>query len=161
MDKRTIIIGSIVFVLIVAGMFIFSYLKQSELEVIQPEMPTEVETEVEGLYDYIDRIDAKHFYIDGTHTLAGEILLPTPCDLLNWDVTVAESFPEQVTVEFSVVNSAEACAEVMTAQRFKVSFGASEEAIIKALFMGREVELNLIPAAEGETPDDFELFIKG
>ncbi|MCA9362393.1 hypothetical protein KC906_03375, partial [Candidatus Kaiserbacteria bacterium] len=70
-------------------------------------------------------------------------------------------FPEQVVVDFSVINNAESCAQVVTAQRFMVDFQASSEASISARFMGRDIDLNLIPAAEGETPEEFELFIKG
>jgi hypothetical protein len=69
--------------------------------------------------------------------------------------------PEQVTLDFNVINNAEVCAQVVTTQRFKVEAQASEQAIIKARFMGREVELNLVPPSAGETPEDFELFIKG
>ena len=74
---------------------------------------------------------------------------------------IAESFPEQVTVDFKVINNAEACTQVITPQRFKVEFDASENASMRARLNGRNIELNLIPAAEGETPDEFEIFIKG
>ena len=54
------------------------------------------------------------------------------------------------------------CAQVMTTQRFMTQpITASAEATVTATFMGRQIELNLIPAAEGETPEEFELFIKG
>jgi hypothetical protein len=161
MHNRTIAVAVALFVLIVAGMFTFAYLKKSELseEAVTPQEP---QTEpLPGPYDYIDRIEAKHFYIDGLHTLVGEIAMPTPCDLLEWDTIVAESFPEQATMDFNVINTAEMCAEVITPQRFKVEFTASENASIRARLVGREVELNLIPPGEGETPDDFEIFIKG
>ena len=69
--------------------------------------------------------------------------------------------PETAIIDFDVVNNTKGCVEVATPQRFKVSFDASVGASIKARFMGRNVELNLIPAGEGETPDSFELFIKG
>lgn len=87
--------------------------------------------------------------------------MPTPCDLLESSARVAESFPEQIMINFSVINNADFCAQVVTAQRFKVSATASPEATFSAQFMGRPVELNLIPAGAGETPDAFELFIKG
>lgn len=159
MHNKAIGIAVSIFVLIIAGMFVYSYIKRGELDVVtnEPVVPTPSA----GPYDSIDRIDAKHFYIDGTHTLAGAIALPTPCELLDWDVTVAESFPEQVTVHFDVINEAETCAEVVTEGRFSVSFDASEGARIGATFNGRPVELNLFPPAPGETPGDFELFIKG
>lgn len=87
--------------------------------------------------------------------------MPTPCDLLESSSRVMESYPEQVAIDFNVINTADVCAQVVTEQRFMTSFTASEAATIRAMFMGRAIELNLIPAAEGETPEDFELYIKG
>lgn len=159
MENRNAIAAIVIFALIIIGMFVFAYLKRSELS--EPTVVKQPATVEPGPYDAITRIDAKHFYIDGVHTITGEILMPTACDLLNWDTTIAESMPEQVTVRFDVINTAETCAQVMTPQRFKVSWSASENASISATLEGRPVELNLIPAAEGESPEDFELFIKG
>lgn len=158
MNQRAVILTIVLFILIIAGMFGFAYLKKGEV-INEPTVTEEPVGEVE--YAAIDRINAKHFFIDGEHTLAGEIIMPTPCDLLDTSVFVAESYPEQVAVDFSTVNNSEFCAEVETPARFKVSFSASEEAVISARFNGRTVELNLIPALEGETPDDFEVFVKG
>lgn len=159
MNTKTTILSIIVFVAIIAGMFGYAFIKQRQLQ----NTPTTSESQIEeiGRYDNISRVTAKHFYIDGVHTLAGEIVMPTPCDLLETKATVAESFPEQIAINFSVINNAEFCAQVETPQRFKVSATASNQATFRAFFNGREVELNLVPAAEGETPDEFELFIKG
>jgi hypothetical protein len=159
MNQKAIIISIAIFILIVAGMFVFSYLKKSE--VAEQNQPTIEKPQEEVKYASITRITAKHFFIDGVHTLAGEIPMPTPCDLLEADARVMESMPEQIVVDFNVLNNAEFCAEQVTNQRFKVSATASEEATIRATFMGRDVELNLVPPDPGETPDDFELFIKG
>jgi len=157
MDKKTIIAIMLFFAVLVAGMFIFAYLKKAEIQ----EEQTILEPEPEVEYASVSRIEAKHYYVDGVHTVAGEINMPTPCDLLEVDAQVAESIPEQITLNFNVINNAEMCAQVITAQRFMVSASASEEATFSALFMGREVELNLIPALPGEMPEDFEVFIKG
>lgn len=159
MKNHAVVTAVVLFALIVVGMFVYAFLKKSELQ--EGEEPSVVTTPTAGPYDHITRIDAKHFFIDGKHTLTGEIMMPTPCDLINWDASVAESMPEQATVMFDVVNNAETCAQVLTPQRFSVDFVASEKAIIRATLEGREVELNLIPAAEGESPEDFELYIKG
>jgi len=158
MNQKTVIIGIALFILIVLGMFAFAYMKKTEVTEGQPVTD---EPQEDVAYASVTRINAKHFYIDGVHTLAGEIPLPTPCDLLETEVRVMESMPEQIVVDFTVLNSAEFCAQQVTNQRFKVSASASEEASIRATFMGRDVELNLIPPEAGETPDDFELFIKG
>ncbi len=87
--------------------------------------------------------------------------MPTKCDLLNPEASVAESMPEQVVVNFNVINTEKDCDKSMTPQRFKVTFKASENATISARIAGRDVTLNLVPAQKGESPDDFELFIKG
>lgn len=147
------------FALIVAGMFVFAYLKRQE--VVAPAPTVTVEEPVSVPYADITRIDAKHYFIEGLHTFVGEVPFPTPCDLLEADSTVMESYPEQIRLDFTVINNAEACAQVVTAQRFVVTARASEAATVTATFMGRPVELNLIPAAPGERPEDFELFIKG
>lgn len=162
MDKRSIVLVVVFFALVVAGMFIFAYLKRSEIK--EPAIVAPV-TNGEGdetvLYPNITRIDAKHYYIDGVHTFVGQIEMPTPCDLVTAESSVAESYPEQITLNFNVINNAESCVQVITGQRFMVSASASKEATVKAKFMGRDVELNLIPAAPGETPDEFEVYIKG
>ncbi len=159
MSQRATIMSIILFALIVAGMFTFAFIKRSE---VAENTATSTEQGTPAVaYAEITRITAKHFYIDGVHTLVGEVDMPTPCDLLESSALVMESMPEQIAVSFNVVNSAEFCAQVVTAQRFKVSASASPAATFTATFMGRPVELNLIPAEPGETPDDFELFIKG
>lgn len=158
---RNAIIGAVlIFALIIVGMFIFAFLKKEEIKntAITPKesTPTAVIP-----YPTVTRIDATHYFIDGVHTLVGEVDLPTPCDLLESDATVQESDPEQITIAFSVLNNSETCIQQITQQRFKVSAKASVNAQITVTFMGRPIELNLIPAPKGELPKDFELFIKG
>lgn len=159
MNQRTIVISVALFILIVAGMFTFAFLKKNEISQQEPVSEDTMQEEV--AYASVTRITGKHFFIDGVHTIAGEIPMPTPCDLLEVDALVMESMPEQVRLDFAVINNAEFCAQVVTPQRFMVSASASEAATFNATFMGRPVELNLVPAGEGETPDDFELYIKG
>lgn len=150
----------VLFSLIVVGMFAFAFLKKSEINNVGNQTPA-IEEQFDTKYSGITRVDGKHFYIDGVHTVVGEIPMPTPCDLLEVNAIVAESFPEQITLDFRVTNNAEFCAEVITPQRFKVSATASEEATFNALFQNQVIELNLVEAAPSETPEDFELFIKG
>lgn len=157
MNQRAIIVAVVLFALIILGMFAYAYVQNREVATVDP-MPEE-EIEDNGA---ITRIDAKHFFSDGTHTLAGELMMPTPCDLLDANALVRESDPEHVTLAINVINNSEdMCAQVMTPQRFKVSFDASENAEIDATFRGETVTLNLIEAGPNEDPDDFELFIKG
>lgn len=162
MNQRAVIMTIVLFLLIVVGMFVFAYLNKQETETTieegslnTPEEPTE------NRFGYIDRITAKHYYIDGEHTLVGEIPMPTPCDLLESEAQVRESLPEQIHINFTVINNAEVCAEVITPARFQVSASASPEATFSASLEGREIPLNLLEAGPDERPEDFELFIKG
>jgi hypothetical protein len=158
MNRQSIIILVTLFVLVVAGMFIFANLKKSEIVTPEPSIMVEEET---SPYANITRVDAKHYFIDGTHTFVGEVAMPTPCDLLEVQSIIMESYPEKISLDFTVVNTSDTCAQVITNHRFMASATASEEASISATFMGRDIELNLIPAGVGETPDEFEVFIKG
>jgi hypothetical protein len=157
---RALVVGFALLITLVAGMFVFAYLKKTEI-VEAPTVNTGNKKDGEVKYASITRINAKHFYSDGTHTLVGEIAFPTPCDLLESSVRVAESMPEQVTIDFAVINTAEVCAQQETSQRFKVEVRASEFATFTATLDGVPVELNLMPSLPGESPDDFELYIKG
>lgn len=160
MNPKIIISLVLLFVLIIIGMFTFSFLKKHDLATTPEPVATSTDTNV-GPYATITRVDAKHFFQDGLHTLVGEITLPTPCDLLEATASVAESMPEQVTIDFNIINNADNCTQVLTTQRFKVEVTASSEAKFTARLMGRPIELNLVPPTPGETPEEFELFIKG
>lgn len=157
MRQRDIVLISALLGVIVLGMFTYTYLVKKKA-VVEP--PADVIVPVENPYG-ITRIDAKHFYRDGVHTIVGELPMPTPCDLLTYDATVAESYPEQITFDFNVVNNSDVCAQVVSVQRFMVTATASGEATMSARFMGTPVELNLVEAAANESPDSFELYIKG
>jgi hypothetical protein len=156
MNQKTIILIVVLFTVIVVGMFLYASIKKTEIE----SLPTPVE-EISIPYPNITIIEAKHYFIDGVHTLAGEVIMPTPCDLLEAEAVVMESYPEQVRVDFTVINNADFCTQVETAARFMVNATASDSAALTATFMGRPIELNLIPAAAGETPDEFEMYLKG
>ncbi len=157
MNKKSIILAIFLFCLVIIGMFAFAYIKKTEIA----QVPLETEEPDTVPYPSIERVDAKHYFINGTHTLVGELIMPTPCDLLETEAVVMESYPEKININFNVINNSEMCAQVLTTQRFKVSATASEEATFSATFMGRNIDLNLIPASAGETPEEFELFIKG
>lgn len=156
MNQRALIIAVVLFCVIVVGMFAYAYTQRST-----PERNTQLPDMQEEETNATERITAKHFFDGTTHTVAGEILMPTPCDLLEGEAIVRESHPEQVTVALTVINTSEMCAQVVTAQRFKVDFDASADAEITATLDGEPVILNLIEAEPGEDPDDFEIFIKG
>ncbi|MBI4087140.1 hypothetical protein HY416_04150 [Candidatus Kaiserbacteria bacterium] len=158
MNQRAIIVAVVLFAVIVLGMFLYARFKSDTLRTAEPAPVTSPVNQPSG----ITHVDAKHFFKDGMHTVAGEIMMPTPCDLLEVSPISLESSLDEVTLAFRITNSTEGvCAQVVTPQRFKVSFEANEGATIKATFKGEPVTLNLIEAGPDENPDDFEVFIKG
>lgn len=146
--------------MVVAGMFTFAYLKRTEQKPPLPDLDGSVDA-ASTTVPLVSRVDAKHYIVGGVHTFAGIIDMPSPCHLLEASTKVLESMPEQIVIDFTVINNAESCAQVITPQRFKVSASASPNAVVTATWEGVPIELNLIPAAPGESPDEFELFIKG
>lgn len=106
-------------------------------------------------------ITAKHAYKAGKHIVAGEVPLPTPCDLLE-TTAIASADKKSVVVQFvSSVKTGEVCAQTITPARFKVSVSADKSAKITATFNGQPVTLNLIEAGLNDNLDNFELYIKG
>ena len=106
-------------------------------------------------------ITAKHAYKSGRHIIAGEVPLPTPCDILNTNA-LASADKKSVVVQFaSSVKTGEVCAQTITPARFKVSVAADKNAKLTATFNGQPVTLNLIEAGPNENLDNFELYIKG
>jgi hypothetical protein len=160
MENKNVVAVVIVLILIVVGMFMFAYLKRTEINT-KGDTPVATSTKTESPYKDIVRIDAKHFFIDPTHTVVGEIQMPTPCDLLNWSTRTLETSPKTVLIDFTVINHSESCTQVVTAQRFKVAFDAPKDVTIRATLEGRELPINLIQPLPGETPENFEMFIKG
>jgi len=160
MTNRTIILSAALFVAVVLGMFTYAYLKQQEIAPL-PEQVDESVADADAAYAGITRVDAKHFYIDGTHTIVGEILMPTPCNLLESDAVLTDD-ATTASVSFTVVNTTDVCAQVITPARFMASLvSESAELEWKAALMEREIVINLIEALPGETPEDFELYLKG
>lgn len=157
-----IFILSGLFVLVVVAMFVVVYL-QRPVTTNNPAagIATSTTATTTSPYANITRIDAKHFYQNGLHTLVGEVNMPTPCDLLNATATPSVTDPTVVDVAFTVINHATTCEQRITADRFKVTATAPKNATFNATFMGRPVTLNIFPAAPGETPDNFQLFQKG
>jgi hypothetical protein len=141
-------------------MFWYSYQKRGELAGQRTTDTTVLPTTTDDA-DPI-RINAVHFFKDNAHTVVGELMMPTPCDLITSEVVVAESKPEQVRIALTKVNNAATCAQVLTPERFRVDFSASKEAVVTATLDGKEVILNLRDAEPGATPEKLEdLYFKG
>ena len=153
-NKNLIIIITVIVLAIFAGLWYKSWQAKNRVS------NTLVQEQKED-YGVRTIVTAKHSFKDGTHIVTGEMDMPTPCDLLKSDVIIKESYPEQVTIKFSTINEADVCAKVITTQRFKVEFKASEKASISATLNGKDIILNLIEAGASENLEDFEVFIKG
>ena len=149
-------IGTIGIVVLTIAVGSLWYYERNSREVSIDPIPKE-----EGYIPQI--INAKHQLKNGIHTIAGEIDLPTPCYLLETSSFVEVREPEEdlATVLFTTVNESDVCAQVITSARFKVVFGAGENAEIFATWNGKPVLFNLIKVSPEEDLDLFELFIKG
>lgn len=106
-------------------------------------------------------ITAKHAYQAGAHIVAGEVPLPSACDILETNA-VASADKKQVLIQFvSSIKSGEKCPPDVTPARFKVSVKADKNAVLTATLNGQTISLNLIEAGPNENLDNFELYIKG
>jgi hypothetical protein len=85
-------------------------------------------------------------YIDGTYMYAGITALPTPCHDVESEVSIAKSFPEQVTI--NLVTQAppadQMCAEVITPHFFSATFTVDEKATVKIMKDGKPVSVTYI-----------------
>lgn len=139
--KHKGVIGAVIVLLIlIFGMAVFAYLERIELE---SRSPNNITTSNNPDSAHISKITAEHYFIDGRHTLIGEITFPTSCEILNWNTSIAESYPEQVTVNFSTVSYTSECAPAINVQPFQVEFEASENASIRAQFNKEPIELEI------------------
>lgn len=152
MKKSTIWIIVGILVLVLLGTW--GWVKFHDTGAVVPEVKGE---ETENIPD----ITAKHQFKAGKHIVAGEVNLPTPCYLLDTSAVVAESMPEQVTLKFTATTQGDMCAQVVTTERFRIDFTASEGAVIKATWNGKPAKLNLIPVGPNEDLTNFEIFLKG
>lgn len=155
--NRNLIIAIVIIVLTIIGFTLYwqflgsgSFNKQSA-SVIDSQNQAEIRL-----------MTALHQFGNGRHIVAGEVDLPTPCHVLNYDAVVSQTNPQQVMINFTTTsNDADVCAQVITTARYKVEFQAEENAIIRATWNGGPVQLNLLPVPAGDNLNDFDIFIKG
>ena len=88
--------------------------------------------------------------------------MPTPCDLIRSDVSIASGTPMQASIALTTINNAQTCAQVLTPQRFKSVFQAAKDTRISLMLDGKDADLNLKDADPSQTPDNVdEFFFKG
>jgi hypothetical protein len=165
MNRKAVLLAFALFVAIVGGMFVFAYLKNAGAPNVPADTTTDTPVAEVEEKPLITRVDAKHYYTvvgeGGVHTVAGELMLPTACDLITNNVVLLDE-GKRAVISFDIVNNSNSDCEKATApQRFKIGFPAAKDITIEAVFMGETIPLNLVEAGPGESPADFELFIKG
>lgn len=157
MNKKTIIIVLVILVIIILITAFQSYFRSDQTEVV--EIPVNTGNEPG---EVMETVTALHQFENGKHVVAGELNLPTPCHVLNSEVIIAESMPEQVLVNLNHTTLDDGlCAQVITPAKYKVEFNASERAVIRGAVNGTPVQFNLVEVGPGESLEDFEVYIKG
>ena len=153
------IVVLVLFLLLAVGLFGYTYMNSQKEELLVEEPDTTMEEEPA---DTARILTAKHDFSDGTHVVAGELDMPTPCERLTVEPFFVDGDTSNVELHFQTINeSEEACAQVITPARFKVEFAAPESAAISATLNGESVVLNLVDIPEGEDLESFDEYIKG
>lgn len=106
-------------------------------------------------------ITAQHQYVEGLHTVAGIVDMPTPCHQLIAEPFLLGEDAGQAEIRFTSSVEGDVCAQVITPARFKVTFEAREDVSMSATWNGAPATLNLVPVPDGEDLDDFEVYVKG
>jgi hypothetical protein len=134
-----VIVAGIIVVLLSAALYMASH----QGPVHPPPVPPVEDTLPDAQNE--NAIIATHRYLGGTHTISGEIDLPTPCHEIETNLIIRKSYPEQVTIEFAISSPNDViCAQVISPHPFTVSFDAAEEALITATRNGEPIILTLI-----------------
>ena len=98
--------------------------------------------ELPDLSGEIKTIEAEKTFENGTHAYSGVIDKPSPCYSLETEALVRESFPEQVTLRFTLRPPLPDifCAKVIFRVLLKIIFDASDGASINATLNDRPVQ---------------------
>lgn len=103
----------------------------------------------------------QHAYKDGKHTYSGTIQTPNPCYTLEGSALVAESFPEQITLEITLhaPESNVMCTQVVAEKDFSIEATASEGATFKGIRVnGVEKKWEVTPiTTEKKSTSTFEM----
>ena len=110
---------------------------------------------------YVQIVNVKHQYKGGTHTYAGEIDLPTPCDTLASSAVANAQDSSKYTLTFTSSASSSACAQVRTSKAFKISFKAGQTVTVEGTLNGKKLRLNLFEVRADQDLDSFDIYIKG
>ena len=87
-----------------------------------------------------DKLTLKTTYENGILKYSGTVQMPTPCYKLKDETGVLESFPEQVQIRISIVQTRDICAQVITPKEFSGEARVSEKATISVYLNGKKVD---------------------
>ena len=97
------------------------------------ELPPSVSAEIIG--------DITYTIEDSQHEIGMTVQLPTPCHVVNQDVEIMESAPEQVRIALTVPADDGVCIQVIDEREVTIAFEASAEAQVSAILHGEEITL--------------------
>lgn len=130
MNTRAVIAIFVIAVLVLAGyLFWPSGSNDGEDQLIKADNPSVVEEEYA----------IEHTFDEGVHTISGIVNLPTPCHELAENVSVAESFPEQVFIDLTTVDTGGICIQVIDPREFSIDVEVDEAATFMLTINGTKV----------------------
>lgn len=145
-----VIVGIILLIVIVAGGFFVFREAPSDV----PSTPGQNNGNGDGspVYTPDGGISLVRTSNENNHMYRGVVSLPTPCHELNVMLAIAESYPEQVTIELTSFSTAEVCAQVISEKEFTAEFTASPKHSLRVLVNGEEVPHQVI--TENDLPKE-------
>ena len=87
-----------------------------------------------------ETVDLTFTYEDGKYLYSGTVQKPTPCDTIEVDAVIRESFPEQVTLAITTKPSDGICAQVISEETIEGEIAVSQQAVIEVTYNGKVVE---------------------
>lgn len=135
----------VVLVLILGYMF---FVAPASAPVVDDTTPRQTEDELAP--PYVQQDSLTHTFEDGVHTIAGVVVLPTPCHRIVTDTVVAESFPEQVTITIAVPQDEGVCTQVIDERSFSVDVEVSRNATFTIRTGDRTLSAPALPAETEE-----------
>lgn len=133
-------------ILFIALPFAGFYLGMKYQEGINPPITTVVElsngTTTKTLVS-TDQVTVKTTYENGTLKYSGTVNLPSPCFELKTELNVLETFPEQVQIRLTTVNTAgptQFCTQVINPEEFSGEVKVSKDATASVFLNDQKVE---------------------